>query len=137
MPSRLSRYRRSTLALTAALATLPALSGTATADEPVDLDVAHVRAAAKVAADGTLLATRNVDSSYRAYQGAYCVKISDPRIDLSNAVITATATKIYARMLSATGEPTQDCGYATDTVTVHTIYENAVLHDAPFTVAVL
>lgn len=136
MSSRLSMYRRSALALTAALATLTVLSGTAAA-APNDLDAAHTRAAAKVAADGTLLAKKNVDGSYRARQGAYCVKISDPDIDLTNTVITATVTNIYARMISATGEPTSDCGYAASTITIHTFYEDAVLHDAPFTVAVL
>ncbi|WP_327187408.1 hypothetical protein [Streptomyces sp. NBC_01334] len=68
--------------VTAAVASMTVLAGTASA-APADLNAPYARAAAKVGADGTLLATKNVASSEQFNgqpAGYYCVRVSDPTI---------------------------------------------------------
>ncbi|WP_030267582.1 hypothetical protein [Streptomyces violens] len=138
MTSTLAKRWRGALVLTAAaVASVPVLTGTAAA-APGDMNAPYARAAAKVAANGAVLASKNVASVTRPRAGAYCVKVSDPAIDLANAAITASINGgAYARTISATGDPTGECGNDPSTITVYTFYISANLSDAPFTVAVL
>ncbi|KQX65504.1 hypothetical protein [Streptomyces sp. Root1310] len=115
--------------VTAAVASMTVLAGTASA-APADFNAPYARAAAKVGADGTLLATKNVASSERFNgqpAGYYCVRVSDPTMDLRNAAVLATITTI----------PNSNCNGYTRTITVVTTDYNNNLSDFPFTVAVL
>lgn len=130
------RIRNMTLAAAAAAATVSVLAGTATA-APADLNAPYARAAAKVAADGTLLATKNVSSVARVSgkpAGFYCVAVSDPTVDLGNAAVVATANNFRAMI---TAIPNSNCNGQTNTITVVTSNYNNESTDVPFTVAVL
>ncbi|MGW7064798.1 hypothetical protein ACWGHM_40785 [Streptomyces sp. NPDC054904] len=120
----------------AVMASVTALSGTASA-APVALNAPYARAAAKVGADGTLLATKNVASSARQNghaAGYYCVQVSDPTVNLRDAAVVATVNN-YRAMITAI--PNSNCNGLTRTITVVTSDYNNNLRDVPFTVAVL
>ncbi|QLH24219.1 hypothetical protein [Streptomyces sp. Rer75] len=122
-----------------AVTSLTALSGMASAD---DMDAPYARAAAKVASDGTVLASKNVASVTRgtgtSAAGVYCVQVSDPNVsdDLDDAAIVATLNN-YRGEITAIGAPHGYCGNATDTITVVTSNSSGTPADRPFTVAVL
>ncbi|MGW6718050.1 hypothetical protein [Streptomyces sp. NPDC054995] len=120
----------------AAMASVTVLSGTATA-APADLNAPYARAAAKVSADGTLLAQKNVASAARQNgqaAGYYCVQVSDPTVNLRDAAVVATVNN-YRAMITAI--PNSNCNGLTRTITVVTTDANNNLRDVPFTVAVL
>ncbi|MFD5327967.1 hypothetical protein [Streptomyces sp. NPDC127092] len=125
-------------ALLAAVVSVPVLAGAAAAD-PVALNAPYARAAAKVGQDRTLLAAKNVSSSARSSSlpsGTYCVKVSDPTIDLPNAAVLATVNNRRA-MITAIVQPHSYCGNEADTITIVTTDSNNNPVDVPFTVAVL
>ncbi|MCX5377578.1 hypothetical protein [Streptomyces sp. NBC_00091] len=129
--------RRRPLALAlalAALASVPALAGTAVAVD--DLYAPHARAAAKVqGSDGDLLASKNVASSWQVDTGKYCVKITDPDIDLTDAVVLATPNSGSGnRTAEVRTTPTSTCG---DNITVFTHHATAGYVNTSFTIAVL
>ncbi|WP_406500046.1 hypothetical protein OG936_36505 [Streptomyces sp. NBC_00846] len=129
------RTRAFTL-VAAVVASVTVLTGTATA-APADLNAPYARAAARVGADGTLLATKNVSSAARfngQSAGYYCVQVSDPTVDLRNAAVVATVNN-YRAMITAI--PNSNCNGLTRTITVVTTDSNNNLRDVPFTVAVL
>ncbi|MGW7064773.1 hypothetical protein ACWGHM_40650 [Streptomyces sp. NPDC054904] len=129
------RTRILTLAA-AAMTSVLALSGTASA-APANLNAPYARAAAKVAGDGTLLATKNVASAARQNghaAGYYCVQVSDPTVDLRDAAVVATVNNFRAMI---TAIPNSNCNGLTRTITVVTSDYNNNLRDVPFTVAVL
>ncbi|MGP3684638.1 hypothetical protein ACTVZO_07980 [Streptomyces sp. IBSNAI002] len=122
----------------AAVTSVPFLAGTASA---VDLYAPYARAAAKVSAVGTLLAEKNVSSSRRSTAqanntGVFCVKVSDPDIDLKDAALVATVNNNRA-MITAIGNPHSWCGNDATTITVVLTDSAGSAVDAPFTVAVL
>lgn len=120
----------------AAVASVPLLAGPASA-APANLNAPYARAAAKVSADGTLLATKNVASAERVNgqpAGYYCVAVSDPTIDLRNAAVLATVNN-FRSMITAI--PNSNCNGKTRTITVVTSNYHNDLADVPFTVAVL
>ncbi|MFD9454140.1 hypothetical protein ACFWBC_13740 [Streptomyces sp. NPDC059985] len=125
------------LALTAAaVVSVPVLTATASA-APRDLNAPYARAAARVGADGTLLATKNVSSVARFNGqpvGYYCVAVSDPTINLRDAAVLATVNN-YRAMITAI--PNSNCNGQTRTITIVTSNHNNDLADVPFTVAVL
>ncbi|MFY0516125.1 hypothetical protein ACOMD4_37930 [Streptomyces anulatus] len=120
----------------AAMASVTVLSGTATA-APADMNAPYARAAAKVAADGTLLAQKNVASAARLNgrpAGYYCVQVSDPTVNLRDAAVLATVNNQRAMI---TAIPGTSCNGLSRTITVVTSnFENDAV-DVPFTVAVL
>lgn len=131
--------RARALALTiAALVSVPVLAGTAVA-APVDMYAPYARAAAKVAADGTLLAAKNVASVTKPANttGRYCVKVSDPDIDdLKDAAIQATSNSAWGTLI-VFGQPTATCGNAANTITVWSADRNGTgWTDTAFTVTV-
>ncbi|AYV32322.1 hypothetical protein EES41_36805 (plasmid) [Streptomyces sp. ADI95-16] len=120
----------------AAVASVSVVAGTASA-APADLNAPYARAAARVAANGTLLATKNVASVERFNgqpTGYYCVRVSDATIDLRNAAVVATVNNFRAMI---TAIPNSNCNGQTRTITVVTSNYNNDLADVPFTVAVL
>lgn len=130
---------RTTLALALSIVTsLTALSGTAAAG---DIDAPYTRAAAKVAADATLLDTKNVESVTRGTgttaKGVYCVKVAPRAVpDPSTAAVLATLSNFRGE-ITAIGAPHAYCGNRRDTVTVVTSDDAGNPADRPFTVAVL
>jgi len=131
--------RRTVAVTVAALASLPVLAGTAHA-APADMDAPYARAAAKVHHDATLLAGKNIESVTRGglgtiVTGVYCVKVSDPEIDLANAAINATLNNDRGE-ITAIGNPHAYCSSATDTITVVTSDSSGNQADRPFTVTV-
>lgn len=129
--------RTRVLALAAAvMASVTVLSGTAAA-APTELNAPYARAAAKVAADGTLLAKKNVASAARLNgrpAGYYCVQVSDPTVNLRDAAVLATVNNQRAMI---TAIPNSNCNGLTRTITVVTSNYNNDEADVPFTVAVL
>ncbi|MFJ6574229.1 hypothetical protein ACIQNU_43245 [Streptomyces sp. NPDC091292] len=125
------------LALVAAtVVSVPALAGTASA-APENLNAPYARAAAKVAGNGTLLATKNVASAARLDgrpAGDYCVQVSDPTVDLRDAAVVATVNNFRAMI---TAIPNSNCNGLTRTIRVVTTNYNNDPVDVPFTVAVL
>ncbi|MFF9703578.1 hypothetical protein ACF1FE_20675 [Streptomyces griseofuscus] len=124
------------LALAVATASVPLLAGSASA-APADLNAPYARAAAKVSANGSLLATKNVASSERLEgrpAGYYCVAVSDPTIDLRNAAVLATVNNNRSMI---TAIPNSNCNGKTRTITVVTSNYHNDPADVPFTVAVL
>jgi len=120
----------------AALVSVPALAGTAAA-APAEMYAPYARAAAKVQGNGTLLAAKNIDTARRVNQGQYCLTVSDPDIDLSDAVVLGTTNAgggTYS--LDVRREPTTTCGNAARTITVYSAYGTSA-SDVWFTVAVL
>ncbi|MGA5193125.1 hypothetical protein [Streptomyces exfoliatus] len=121
---------------TAALSSVLVLSGTATA-APLDMNAPYARAAARVSADGTLLATKNIASAARFNgqpAGYYCVQVSDPTIDLRNAAVLATVNNMRAMI---TAIPNSSCNGQNRTITIVTTNHSNTPADVPFTVAVL
>ncbi|MFD7501655.1 hypothetical protein [Streptomyces sp. NPDC059850] len=122
-----------------AVTSVTALSGSASAD---DMDAPYARAAAKVAQDGTVLASKNVASVTRgtgtSAAGVYCVRVSDPNVidDLADAAVVATVNDFRGE-ITAIGAPHGYCGRATDTITIVTGDSAGRVVDRPFTVAVL
>lgn len=132
--------RARAIALTvAALVSVPVLAGTAVA-APADMYAPYARAAAKVAGDSTLLAAKNVSSATRSTvntaRGVYCVKVSDPDIELKDAAVLATINNNRA-MITAIGDPHSWCRNDPNTITVVLTDSAGAAIDAPFTVAVL
>ncbi|MEU3904042.1 hypothetical protein AB0F20_09505 [Streptomyces goshikiensis] len=130
------RTRFLALAAAAAMASVPVLTATASA-APLDLNAPYARAAAKVGADGTLLATKHVSSSERLNgrpAGYYCVAVSDPTIDLRTAAVLATVNNQRSMI---TAIPNSNCNGKTRTITIVTSNYNNDAADVPFTVAVL
>ncbi|MEV4430578.1 hypothetical protein ACN9M0_35770 [Streptomyces sp. R-07] len=128
--------RARAIALTvAALVSVPVLASTAVA-APADMYAPYARAAAKVSAGGTLTDSKNVTSVSRPRAGVYCVKITDPDIDLRKAAVLATVNGIKIRMISVNNAPDPACGNAADAVTVYTFYADGTSSDAPFTLTV-
>ncbi|MFD7223652.1 hypothetical protein [Streptomyces sp. NPDC056652] len=124
------------LALVAAVASVPLLTVSASA-APADLNAPYARAAAKVGADGTLLATKNVASAERLNgrpAGYYCVAVSDPTINLANAAVVATVNNNRSMI---TAIPNSNCNGKSRTITIVTSNYNNDAADVPFTVAVL
>lgn len=135
--NRSTTKRSRAIALTvAALVSVPAMASTAAA-VAVDLYAPYARAAAKVAANGALLAQKNVASSTRVATGQYCVKVSDPDIDdLKDAAIQVTSNGAWVTFI-VNGAPTSGCGNATDTITVWSSDRNSGgWADSAFTVSV-
>lgn len=132
----ITRRSRAIALTVAALMSLPGLVGTATA-APVDMYAPYARAAAKVAANGELLAAKNVASSTKASTGNYCVKVSDPDpIDLNDAAIQVTSNGQWVTFI-VNARPTSTCGNATDTITVHSVQSNTITWtDTAFTISV-
>lgn len=129
--------RARAIALTvAALVSVPVLASTAVA-APVDMYAPYARAAAKVAANGELLAQKNVAESRKVNTGRYCVKVSDPDIDdLKDAAIHVTSNSSWGTLI-AFGTPTSTCGNAADTITVWSADRNSTAWtDSAFTVTV-
>ncbi|WP_167543257.1 hypothetical protein [Streptomyces violaceusniger] len=133
------RTSRVLVLILGAVTTLTALSGSASAD---GMDAPYARAAAKVAQDATVLASKNVASVTRGSgttaAGVYCVKVSDPNVveDLADAAIVATLNNFRGE-ITAIGAPHAYCGRATDAITVVTSNSSGEPADRPFTVAVL
>lgn len=127
---------RSLALVIAAAASVPLLTGPASA-APVDMNAPYARAAARVAADGSLLSTKNVSSSARLNgrpAGYYCVQVSDPTVDLRDAAVLATVNNNRAMI---TALPNTNCNGQTRTITIVTSNYNNDAVDVPFTVAVL
>ncbi|MCD9899074.1 hypothetical protein LUR56_00945 [Streptomyces sp. MT29] len=116
-----------------------ALGGVGVANAaPADMDAPYARSAAKVAQDSTLLSAKNVRAVTRAAvngAGFYCVYVSDPKIDLADAAITATINNSRG-MITAIGSPHGYCGGSTDAITVVTSNIHGAPADLPFTVVV-
>ncbi|MFE9045969.1 hypothetical protein ACFYOG_34375 [Streptomyces sp. NPDC007818] len=129
--------RARAIALTvAALVSVPVLAGTAVA-APADMYAPYARAAAKVAANGEVLAQKNVSSvTYGTAAGSYCVKVSDPDIELKDAAVVATISNNRA-MITAIGDPHPWCQSAANAITVVITDSAGAAMSAPFTVAVL
>ncbi|MEU0103663.1 hypothetical protein [Streptomyces sp. NPDC006267] len=105
---------------------------------PADMDAPYARAAAKVSQDSSLLSGKNVRAVTRAASntaGLYCVYVSDPKINLADAAITATISS-YRGMITAIGDPHHYCGGATDAITIVTSNIHGAPADLPFTVVV-
>lgn len=129
-------YARATALAVATLVSVPVLAGTATA-APENLNAPYARAAAKLSANGELRAGKNIESSKRVAKGRYCVKVSDPSIDLENAAIVASGNgSIAGPGFNVYGKPLDICGNEPNTITV-IVYSGTTEADAPFTVAVL
>lgn len=129
--------RARAIALTvAALVSVPVLAGTAAA-APADMYAPYARATAKVAANGTLLAAKNIAAVTRPQVGMYCVKVSDPDIDdLTNADILATSNGGFVT-LRVYGQPTGQCASAPNTITIFSNVSNTgAWADTAFTVSV-
>ncbi|MGW7018129.1 hypothetical protein ACWGGS_02010 [Streptomyces decoyicus] len=112
-------------------------AGVATA-APADMNAPYARAAAKVSQDSSLLSAKNVRAVTRAAvngAGYYCVYVSDPKIDLADAAITATISNSRG-MITAIGAPHGYCGGSTDAITVVTSNIHGAPADLPFTVVV-
>ncbi|MGI5444701.1 hypothetical protein ACQEVM_03000 [Streptomyces sp. CA-243310] len=127
---------RSLTLVVAAVASVPLLTGTASA-APADMNAPYARAAARVAADGSLLSTKNVSSSARLNgrpAGYYCVQVSDPTVDLRDAAVLATVNNQRAMI---TAIPNSSCNGQTRTITIVTTNYNNDPVDVPFTVAVM
>ncbi|MEU7010658.1 hypothetical protein [Streptomyces sp. NPDC046332] len=119
----------------AALVSVPLLAGTAVA-EPIDMYAPYARAAAKVAANGELLAQKNVAESRKVANGQYCVKVSDPDIDdLKDAAVHVTSNSNWATFI-VHPQPSALCGNAPNTVAVHAIDAANALADTAFTLTV-
>ncbi|MGW7029085.1 hypothetical protein ACWGFX_18090 [Streptomyces xanthophaeus] len=132
-----SRTRRACVtALASALISVPVLAGAASA---VDMDAPYARAAAKVAANGTLVVGKNIESVRRAQAGIYCVKIAAAAkvANLREAAILATSNGDTV-LLRTVGNPIALCGNAADTVAVYSNkIDTGAWTDSAFTVAVL
>ncbi|MFE9139442.1 hypothetical protein [Streptomyces sp. NPDC007355] len=137
MRSSASRSSRVGALVLGAVTSLAVLSGTAAAS---GMDAPYARAAAKVSGTASLLGSKNVDAVTRGtgtnQAGVYCVKVSDPGIDLSSAAILATLNNSRGE-ITAIGGPHGYCGNATDAITVVTSDSSGNSADRPFTVAVL
>ncbi|WP_433887787.1 hypothetical protein [Streptomyces sp. CA-111067] len=128
------------LALALGAASVPALAVTASA-APTDLYAPHAQAAAKVRAAANvapvLVAAKNIESVTRGTSaGSYCVKVSDPDIDLTNSAVVATMSQNRA-MITAIPDPHPWCRNDPMTITVVITDSAGAALDAPFTVAVL
>ncbi|WP_405009974.1 hypothetical protein [Kitasatospora sp. NBC_01539] len=115
------RKGTSVLLATLAASTLAAGAGTATA-APVEAIAPYAQAAAQVSPFGTLTKAKNIDTVERKRTGVYCVHVSDPGIDLSRSVLTATLRSHDSRggSIRALTEPHPVCGNDVHTITVAT-----------------
>ncbi|MEU9999164.1 hypothetical protein [Streptomyces sp. NPDC050848] len=128
--------RARAIALTvAALVSVPLLAGTSVA-APIDMYAPYARAAAKVAANGTLLAQKNVAESRKVATGQYCVKVSDPDIDdLKDAAVHVTSNSSWATFI-VQPQPTPTCLNDPNTITVFSINTSDNWGDTAFTLTV-
>ncbi|MEU9204281.1 hypothetical protein [Streptomyces sp. NPDC048332] len=128
--------RTHAVALTvAALVSVPLLAGTSVA-APIDMYAPYARAAAKVAANGTLLAQKNVGESRKVATGQYCVKVSDPDIDdLKDAAVHVTSNSGWATFI-VQAPPTTRCGSDPNTISVLAINTANAYGDTAFTLTV-
>ncbi|MFE9045912.1 hypothetical protein ACFY9F_33245 [Streptomyces sp. NPDC012421] len=95
----------------------------------------HTQAAAKVAANGTLLKQKNVVSSSKFQTGGYCVKVGPDVVDLADSIVTASGGPAGGSV-HAYETPTAACGNATDTILVYVRNLNGAAIDDGFTVVV-
>lgn len=110
--------------------------GVASADVQPDSDAPYARAAARIAANGTIIHSKNVVTVSRPYIGRYCIRVAD-NINLNNAVAYATSESSYG-VAKVTTSPTTDCSNAPNTLTVMSTYEyNNTWADYPFMVTVV
>ncbi|MER7397543.1 hypothetical protein ABT381_18765 [Streptomyces sp. NPDC000151] len=129
-------FKRSAALTAAALISLPALAGTAAAAPP-EMYAPHAQAAAQVAANGTLLAAKNVSSSWLVGKAGYCVVVSDPDVTLNDAVVVGTTNDGQGTYsIDVRREPTSTCGNRKNAITVFTAY-GTTANPVKFTVAVL
>lgn len=128
--------RARAIALTvAALVSVPLLAGTSVA-APIDMYAPYARAAAKVAANGELLAQKNVAESRKIATGSYCVKVSDPDIDdLKDAAVHVTSNSNWATFI-VHPQPTTRCGNDPNTVSVLSVGLANTYEDTAFTLTV-
>ncbi|KAB2587684.1 hypothetical protein [Streptomyces arboris] len=134
---RSSTRRACVTALAAALISVPVLASTASA---LEMDAPYARAAAKVAANGTLVAGKNIESVRRAQAGQYCVKIADQaKIDNLNEAAVLVTNNASVTNVWTIDKPTQTCGMADGTISVYSydVRGNGAWKDTAFTVAVL
>ncbi|OII61882.1 hypothetical protein BJP40_30015 [Streptomyces sp. CC53] len=95
----------------------------------------HTQAAAKVAADGTLLKQKNVVSSSKFQTGGYCVKVGPDAVDLADSIVQVSGGPAGGST-HAYETPTAACGNAADTILVYVRNLNGAAIDAGFTVTV-
>ncbi|MGW6535467.1 hypothetical protein ACWGBV_01630 [Streptomyces sp. NPDC055051] len=95
----------------------------------------HTQAAAKVAANGTLLKQKNVVSSSKFQTGGYCVKVGPDSIDLADSIVHVTGGPAGGSV-HAYETPTSQCGNATDTILVYVRNLNGAAIDDGFTLTV-
>ncbi|WP_327303678.1 hypothetical protein OG264_38570 (plasmid) [Streptomyces xanthophaeus] len=130
--------RARAIALTvAALVSVPVLAGTSVA-APIDMYAPYARAAAKVAANGTLLAQKNIDEAgtRKVATGQYCVKVSDPDIDdLKDAAVHVTSNSNWATFI-VVATPVTVCGSDPNTIYVRSINTADTWADTAFTLTV-
>ncbi|MDI3408844.1 hypothetical protein [Streptomyces cavernicola] len=74
-----------------------ALVATSATAASADAYAPYAQAAAHVSSNGTLLKSKNIDNVTWSGGGVYCVHVSDPRIDLSESVFTATLGRFASR----------------------------------------
>ncbi|MFQ6854876.1 hypothetical protein AAIB46_28855 [Streptomyces sp. 35M1] len=95
----------------------------------------HTQAAAKVAADGTLLKQKNVLTSRNVQTGGYCVQVGPDAVDLADSIVHASGGPAGGSV-HAYETPTTQCGNATDTILVLVRNVNGAAIDSGFTVTV-
>ncbi|MFE0699675.1 hypothetical protein [Streptomyces sp. NPDC058872] len=95
----------------------------------------YTQAAAKVAADGTLLKQKNVLASSKFQTGGYCVKVGPDAVDLSGSIVQVSGGPAGGSV-HAYETPTAACGNTTDTILVYVRNLNGAAIDSLFTVTV-
>ncbi|MFF8805582.1 hypothetical protein [Streptomyces omiyaensis] len=135
----LSLSKRAVALGAAALALLGAGVGGGIALAAADtIRAPYAQAAAVVTADGTLFKSKGIDSVTTVGVNSFCVKLADPKADVSKLIYTVTSTS-HAYRATASQAPVASCGNAKNVIHVHTMAEyeyGGGLTRSPFTLVV-
>lgn len=95
----------------------------------------YAQAAVTVAANGTILKAKGIDSVTRPSAGNYCVKVSDPDLTASNS-IHSTASHTYRVDVVSYVSPQSTCGSDPKSIRVIMVDQNGTIVNAAFSLAV-
>ncbi|RJL30114.1 hypothetical protein [Bailinhaonella thermotolerans] len=112
MPS--TKSRLIALAALASAVTVPTAGAAAAADAPPAADAPHAQVAGVIHANGAIKYAKNIVSVSRPAVGVYCVHTN---MDVTRTVPSATPW-YTGRIVSASVDPSAQCGNRTDTVRV-------------------
>jgi hypothetical protein len=99
----------------------------------------HTQASAYVNIDGTIARQRNIAEVTHPSMGIYCVRVSDPQIDIARTIPSVSLLwekgQINAAQIFVTANPAQECGNRADTITVRG-HDGQFPKNVPFTLAI-